>query len=411
MNPLYPVQISQLRAAAEIWANIETTKEPADRWLGNYFHRNRKKLGARDRRFLSETIYSLFRNKLLFKYWARKQGKEKDSEFLVRLAATYEGLIPNQNVLEKHADFEKADGFAMTPEEQLSLHYSYPLWLVRRWQKTFPEDLEKILASMNQRPPLVIRANVLKISREALLRRLEKKGCRVEATQRSSTGIRFKERMNLFDSEEFRSGLFEIQDEGSQILCERMSPVPGEILWDVCAGGGGKSLALAALMQNKGRILATDIRTQKLMDLKKRARRAAITNIFPAELDRISETQAMKKGADKILVDAPCSGTGTFRRNPDAKWKLREEDFDRFQSEQLKILEEALPYLKPGGVLYYATCSLEPEENEEVIEGFLERHPECRLETSLRLYPHREATDGFFMATLKKLESKNGEKS
>ena len=245
------------------------------------------------------------------------------------------------------------------------------------------------------------------------MERFRKKGLEAKPTARSWTGIIFKERKNLFDTEEFRSGLFEIQDEGSQLICEKLDVKPGEVIWDMCAGGGGKSLALAGLMQNKGRIIATDIRIKKLEDLKKRARRGGVTNIFPADLQRVSEIREVKKrGIDKILIDAPCSGTGTLRRNPDVKWKLTEESLLQHHQEQVKIIEKALPYLRPGGRIYYVTCSLEPLENEEVVNEVLMKHPELvkipfgsELDGFFRLYPHRDGTDGFFLAQVENKES------
>jgi len=229
-------------------------------------------------------------------------------------------------------------------EAEFALHFSFPLWMVKRWVESFGKERTKsLLETFNQRPPLMVRANAIKISREALLHRFQKRGYSVKSTLQSSYGITFANRLNLFDSEEFREGLFEVQDEGSQLICEMMKPKPGEVVWDVCAGGGGKSLALAAFMQNKGRIIATDTRPKKLLDLKKRARRAGVFNIFPADITRLSETSSMKKGVDKILIDAPCSGTGTLRRNPDLKWKLKTDDFGEHHAEQVKIVESSLP--------------------------------------------------------------------
>ncbi|HOW88333.1 MAG TPA: RsmB/NOP family class I SAM-dependent RNA methyltransferase, partial [Candidatus Omnitrophota bacterium] len=210
---------------------------------------------------------------------------------------------------------------------------------------------------------------------------------------------------------------FEVQDEGSQMICQKMDPKPGENIWDVCAGGGGKSLLLAAMMENKGRIVATDLRSFKLEELKKRAKRAGVFNIFPAELERLAELKVARKGFDKILVDAPCSGTGTLGRNPDAKWKLAPSWFEALPVEQLAILEKALPYLAKNGKLYYATCSVEAAENEKVVEKFLSAHPELRTipcgekgDPFFKLWPPETGTDGFFLAVFEKqISSNNGE--
>ncbi len=413
---------SQLEAAAEIWVQIQNDPVPADRWLGRFFHHNRKKFGSRDRRFLSETVYSLFRHRLFLETWTKTLGLS-ESTTLVLFAAAAEGIISPQDFTDVCQMAEAGSIYASlknrelpgslkvtSEEERLSLRYSFPLWLVRRWLKTFgPVETEALLASFQERPPLVIRANPLKISRDKLLARFRHKGLNVLPTTRSSSGIFFAERIGVFDMEEFQKGFFEVQDEGSQFLCELMEPKPEETIWDVCAGGGGKSLYLAALMQNKGRIIATDIRMHKLEDLKKRAKRAGVYNIFPADLDRLNETRAIQKGIDKILVDAPCSGTGTFRRNPDAKWKVTEDRLQVNHRDQVGIMEKALPHLRKGGKLYYATCSIDPIENEEVVNEILQQHPELSKvsypvsrDGFFRLMPHKHGTDGFFLAVVQK---------
>ena len=418
-DPLYP----QLRTAAKIWEENQNNPAHADRWLANFFHANRKKLGSRDRRFLAETIYSLFRHQLFLETWVRTLASPEDNA-LPLFAAAAEGIISPEEFTGAWGKRVESEG--LTPselyhslrnkefprslkisseEERLSLRYSFPLWLIRRWTKTFGAvECRKLLEASNERPPLVVRVNPLKMDREKLIARFRKKGFRVLPTERSPFGIFFLERVNLFDSEEFQKGFFEIQDEGSQLVCQRMEPKPGEVIWDVCAGGGGKSLHLAALMQNKGRIIATDIRERKIEDLKKRAARAGAYNIFPAELGRIEETREIKRGIDKILVDAPCSGTGTLRRNPDAKWKLTEEKLRAYHGDQVAILEKALPHLKTGGRVYYVTCSLEPVENEEVMDEILGRHSELKKiaypvsrDGYFRLLPHKHQTDGFFL--------------
>ena len=413
---------SQLKICAEVWSQIKDVSIPADRWLGNYFHRYRKRFGSRERRFISETIYSAFRHKTYLEAWARKLSVFENPELLVAMAAALEGIVPLQVLGEEfqHSkikfpprffpSFEGRTTQELGPfgsqEEEWAIRYSFPLWIVRRWIEQYGKtECGAILKASQERPPLVIRANSLKISRERLLSRLHKRGFQCAPTERSSAGILFQQRVNVFDTEEFRAGFFEVQDEGSQIICERVAPAAGEVVWDVCAGGGGKSLFLAALMENKGRIIATDIRARKLAELRKRMRRAGASNIYPAELERIEKVREMRQGADKILIDAPCSGTGTFRRNPDAKWKLTPDRLEVYQKEQLAILENVLPHLKPGGRLYYVTCSLDALENEEAVKRILARHSELRhvpypdsSDGFVRLFPHRHRTDGFFLA-------------
>lgn len=432
-GPLDPRKdLSRLRAAAEAWQGIEHEAQPADRWLGNFFYQNRKKFGSRDRRFISQAVYNLFRHKTFLMLWAGHLfGGKPEPSLLIILSAYLDGLLEEgeadsllrqirrgaelSSVLKKLRRFELPPGAGpKSPEESLSIRYSFPLWLVSRWSARWGrEKLESVLRIYEKRPPLIVRVNPLKTSREALLSRFRGRSLDVAVSKLSPWGIVFEERQAVFDWEEFRDGLFEVQDTGSQLVCSAVDARPGETVWDVCAGGGGKTLLLAALMQNKGRLVATDIRPQKLVELKKRAKRAGVFNVFPADLNRMKEMKAARSGFDKIVVDAPCSGTGTLRRNPDAKWKLSEERFESHKKDQLSIMRSVLPYLKKGGRLYYITCSLEPMENEEVMKEILETADGLRAVRphvsfgewtgfGIRLWPAEE-NDGFFIGVAEKV--------
>lgn len=421
---------SQLRMAAEIWQEIVKDPVPADRCLSRYFFQHRKKIGSRDRKFLSETIYSGFRHKSFLEVWIERaearpvMSEAEKAEHFCLFAAAKENLITKEEFCGVFKQSEKVyvalkehlipkGNESKSKEEMMALLYSFPLWLVRRWVQTFGvHETEQLLGFFQQRPLLVLRANTLRVSRKKLVDMFRRLGVEANQTVRSFFGLVLQERRNVFDTPAFRNGWFEVQDEGSQLICQKMDPKPGENVWDVCAGGGGKSLLLAAMMENKGRIVATDIRAYKLEELKKRAKRAGVFNIFPAELERVAELKIAKTGFDKILVDAPCSGTGTLGRNPDAKWKLTESWFEQLQQEQLGILEKALPYLAKNGKLYYATCSVETAENELVVEKFLAFHPELKHvpcgekgEKFFKLWPPESATDGFFLAVLERVES------
>jgi 16S rRNA (cytosine967-C5)-methyltransferase len=418
---------AQLRMAAEVWQAAQNDPLPADRFLSRYFFQNRKKVGSRDRRFLSETVYGAFRHKSFLEAWFEKAkprpilSEQERAELFCLLAASKEGLVTQQDFcgafglsekifsnLQKHVLPECKE--PRSREEMLALLYSFPVWLVERWtRKIGVVETEKLLAFFLQRPALVLRANSLKISREKLVDMFRRRGIEADKTPESRDGVILKDRRNVLETVAFQDGWFEIQDEGSQLVCQKMEARPGENIWDVCAGGGGKSLSLAAMMGNKGRIVATDLRAYKLEELKKRAKRAGVFNIFPAELGRMGELAAAQKGFDKILVDAPCSGTGTLGRNPDAKWKISEAWFERLQGEQAGIIEKALPYLKKNGKLYYATCSIEESENEGTVERILAGHPELSLvpcgengETFFKLWPPVSGTDGFFLAVMEK---------
>ena len=419
--------LSQLRMTAEVWRGVEKDLWPADRWLARYFYQNRKKVGSRDRKFLSETIYAAFRNKSFLEAWIEKAKPRpilndiEKAELFCLFAASKEGLISKEDFRELFKQNERVYAALQqhilpegegtkSKEEMMALLYSFPLWLVRRWIEAFGvKETEGLLGFFQERPLLVLRANTLKISRKKLVDMFRRMGVEANSTTRSYYGLILQERRNVFDTPAFRDGWFEVQDEGSQMVCQKMEPQPGENIWDVCAGGGGKSLLLAAIMENKGRIVATDLRTYKLEELKKRAKRAGVFNIFPAELERMAGLRLAQKGFDRILVDAPCSGTGTLGRNPDAKWKLNPSWFETLPKEQLSILEKALPYLAKTGKLYYATCSVEAAENEEVVKIFLAAHPELQVVPCgeeggkfFKLWPPESGTDGFFLAIFKK---------
>ncbi len=417
---------SQLRMASEVWQGVMKDPMPSDRWLARYFYQNRKKVGSRDRKFLSETIYAIFRHKSFLEAWVEKAKSRpvmteiERAECLCLFAAAKEGLVTKEDFSRIFQQKEKVyaalrehllpeNEGPKSKEEMMALLYSFPLWLVQRWVGTFGvHETERLLGFFQQRPLLVLRANTLKISRKKLVDMFRRYGVEANQTIRSYFGLILQERRNVFDTQAFRDGWFEVQDEGSQMVCQTMDPQPGETIWDVCAGGGGKSLLLAAMMENKGRIVATDLRSYKLEELKKRAKRAGVFNVFPAELDRMGELKLAMRGFDRILVDSPCSGTGTLGRNPDAKWKITPAWFEALPKEQLSILEKALPYLAKHGKLYYATCSVEAAENENVAAAFLVAHPELEIvpsgeagENFFKLWPPESGTDGFFLAVFK----------
>jgi len=420
--------------ATEVWQGIQKDPIPSDRWLARYFYQNRKKVGSRDRKFLSETVYAIFRHKSFLEAWVEKAKSRsvvnelEKAEGLCLYAAAKEGLISKEDFREHFKQSEKVytalrehllpeAGGPKSKEEMMALLYSFPLWLVHRWIGVFGvQETERLIGFFQERPLLVLRANTLKISRKKLVDMFRRLGVEANQTVLSYFGLILQERRNVFDTSAFRDGWFEVQDEGSQMICQKMDPQPGESIWDACAGGGGKSLLLAAMMENKGRIVATDLRSYKLEELKKRAKRAGVFNIFPAELDRMADLKLAQRGFDRILVDAPCSGTGTLGRNPDAKWKLAPAWFEALPKEQLAILEKALPYLAENGRLYYATCSIEAAENEEVAKAFLAAHPELESvpcgeagEEFFKLWPPASGTDGFFLAVFKKINEEKKE--
>jgi len=279
---------------------------------------------------------------------------------------------------------------------------------------------------MNVRAPLTARTNLLKTTRDQLRERLAQEGVETEPTPLSPLGLFLRTRINAFSLESFREGLFELQDEGSQLLGMLVDAPPTRVV-DACAGAGGKTLQLAAQMKNRGELFALDIDARRLGELKLRARRAGAHNVrirpIPPTGPEVSATLADLVGkADRVLVDAPCSGSGTFRRKPDARYRLTEAQLANHVERQKALLEQFAPLVKPGARLIYGTCSMLREENEDVVAAFLARHPEfsvlppadrlgqelgAKVDSGgfLRVTPGQHGTDGFFGATLVRARS------
>ncbi|MDP3028861.1 MAG: 16S rRNA (cytosine(967)-C(5))-methyltransferase RsmB [Deltaproteobacteria bacterium] len=303
----------------------------------------------------------------------------------------------------------------------LAVETSHPLWLVERWTGRYGADAARDLCeSNNKMPVLTIRANTLRLKRDQLLQFLRKEVPAIVPAFYSPEGLILKGFSgNVSDLTGYKTGWFQVQDESSQLVSHLVSPQPGELILDACAGLGGKTTHLAQMMRNLGRILALDIHGGRLERLKENAIRLGIQNIEVIKKDVMQSLAGLGgKKFDRILVDAPCTGLGVIRRNPDIKWRRKPEDLPIMAERQGRLLDEVAPLLKPGGFLVYATCSLEPEENEEVIKNFLVRHPDFEIEDPgsvlpqkagelvednfLRTYPHRHGTDGFTAVRMKK---------
>jgi len=310
----------------------------------------------------------------------------------------------------------------MNPVAYLSVRYSYPEWMVERWLSRFgEEETERLLAAGNEKPPLVVRVNTLRVTRDQLLLYLRSEIPEAEACRYSPEGIVLRGfRGRITDLRAFRVGWLQVQDEASQLVSYLVSPRPGERVLDACAGVGGKTTHLAQLMRNTGRIYAYDLYDWRLERLRENAARLGVNNVETATGDVLRSVRSLGGNFfDRILVDAPCTGTGVIRRHPDIKWARRPEDLVEVPKKQLALLAGLVEVLKPGGVLVYATCSLEPEENEEVVAQFLSSHSEFEIEDPrkvlpepardlvdengfLHTYPHRHGLDGFFGVRLRK---------
>jgi 16S rRNA (cytosine967-C5)-methyltransferase len=302
------------------------------------------------------------------------------------------------------------------------MRLNVPEWCIDRFKGLYGDDTAAELNALNTEAPLDLRVNTLKSTREEVRQSLWGDGFDAQPTPYSPWGLRLDKRGALFNTKAFKNGWIEVQDEGSQLVALLSNAKPGEKVIDFCAGAGGKTLALAAMMQNKGRILAWDTSETRLEQSVKRLRRAGVDNVQRHALT--SETDSFikrhKDSADVVVIDAPCSGSGTWRRNPDLKWRFGERDLSEITAIQERILDSARRLVKKGGKLLYITCSLFEEENESQVKQFLIKYPEFTLASPseiwdndackklsgssqfLRLSPHSAGTDGFFAAILHK---------
>lgn len=424
---------AQLSAAIEVLTDVNALwqdgeRMPVDSVLANYYRAHRY-IGSKDRQAISAWIYYVLRYGATLEWWL-EQAKVTSSPRMLLLLAL---------VFRKKADLDTCDRFfsgeqycpePLTPEECAlvnryagkelihgsvpdSVRLNYPEWMEPRLKEVFGEKLYVAMEALNQEAPVDLRVNTLKATREEVVWQLNKMGMQCELTPYSSLGIRLAKRSPIMTTKLYQDGLFEIQDEGSQMLAAMVHAQAGDKVIDFCAGAGGKTLAIAAAMQNKGRILALDVNEVRLSQMKKRLTRADVHNVTTHVLSSEADTflKRHRESADWVLVDAPCSGSGTWRRNPDIKWRMSEHDLAEVVEKQMRILENAAKLVKVGGKLVYATCSIFYDENERQIEQFCRIHPEFQLygdvssgqQSYLRMYPHQHDTDGFFGAVLERL--------
>ena len=286
----------------------------------------------------------------------------------------------------------------------LSIKYSYAPWIIELWLKYYSMSfVEQLLEAGNQTPPLTVRANWLKIRKDDLKKALRERGFEVEDGKIAQNAINVKG-SKLLDSELYRYGLFTPQDESSMLVSEKIGVKQGDLVMDVCAAPGGKTTAIAERMNNTGKIIASDIYRRKLDIVDKEAKRLGITNIETRSWDATRVDSTMVKKADKVLVDAPCSGLGVVRRKPEIKYRELSEDIMMMPKKQADILSASSSYVKPGGTLVYSTCTINPEENEKIIDQFLKRNRDFEKVERTLLLPNVNGTDGFFICVMKRDE-------
>lgn len=427
---------ARVQDAIELIDRIITAERPADGVVLSFF-RGRKFVGAKDRRAISDQAWRIQRKHALLTWLL---GTETPNARLLVIAdmIAHEGMTLDRvagffsgarHGPEKLSENERRMANRVTEyvtrtDMPRAVRLDVPYWVLPRLDEAFGKNADVEIAALNTEAPLNLRVNTLKADREQVLNKLSDEGHAPEVTLLSPLGLRIRSRMNLASHKDFRAGLFEVQDEASQICALMVDAKPGQAVLDLCAGAGGKTLAIAATMNNKGRLIACDVATGRLVRSKQRLRRAGVHNatlrILEGEQDKWLKRQ--KEMFDRVLVDAPCSGVGSWRRNPDARWRLSPENLTNLAIVQEKVLHQAAELVKKGGRLIYATCSLLPEENQERVDAFLaedKRYKVIPWQTIwptavktpppmwdghyLSLSPARNACDGFFVAILERI--------
>lgn len=440
---------SLLGHVVELLDTVRASARPADTVVREFF-RHRHYLGSKDRRFIADALFGTLRHHALLDafvlaalgavdphrsfpstpsaawllaYCLRVQNEssellEQEGETLwgsMRFPGTFRTFLLHLAQADPHS------ATAADPVRRLAVQTSMPAPVIREWIGRWGEEEAGLLAeSLNVQAPTTIRVNTLKTDIDTCRTSLADAGVQVRPTPFAPAGFVLEKRVSIESLETFRKGFFEMQDEGSQLIAHLLEPREGMTVCDACAGGGGKTLHAAMLMKNKGTILASDIDRRRLSSLADRASRAGvdIVRTFAALTDG-STLSSLRANADAVLVDAPCSGIGTYRRNPGLKMAYSSEASGRFGRTQRSLLEVYSTIVKPGGRLVYSTCTLVEEENEGVVSAFLEAHPEFRLLDAgallekqgihvpcappfLLLLPHRTGTDGFFAAVMER---------
>lgn len=357
--------------------------------------------GSRDRRFIAEGVYEIVRN---FRLYSELAESQTNYWFITAV-----WLVLKNNEIPDWQEFKHVDiNHILNQKEKLkhdpSIYYSYPEWL---WQLGLSELgtkqwLLEAVAS-HQQAQVYLRVNTLKTNIHQLIDRLKQEAIEVIPVDGVASALQLTKRDNVFKTKLFKEGFFEVQDAGSQLISEYLDPKPGEFVIDACAGAGGKTLHLAALMKNKGKIVSMDVEAWKLEELKKRARRATASNIETKPIVQGVTVASYSNKADKLLLDVPCSGLGVLKRNPDAKWKLSFDVIERTKKIQQQILSEYSVMLRKNGTLVYSTCSLLPSENQNQVKLFLDSNRNFELLKEQTLLPS-QGFDGFYMALLKKTD-------
>lgn len=426
---------ARIAAAIEVLETIDANARPGDELVTAYF-RSRRYIGSKDRRAISERAFAIERNRAHLDWWT--QSNEPRARVIAdlalndRLAADavaelFDGgrfgpalLSPDERALAERLAGQPLDSPDMPP----AVRFEMPEWILDILQAMWGADAAREIAALNRQAPLDLRVNTLRGKRDEAIARLAEEDIHAVATPMSPIGLRVNARANLTVTRAYKDGLVEVQDEASQIAALLTGAKADRMTIDLCAGGGGKTLALAAMMKDGGPLIACDTDKRRLHAIEARLRRAGISNVTRKHLTGLDDPAlaALENRAVRVLVDAPCSGSGAWRRNPGARWRLTPERLDQLIAEQRRILAAAAKLVAPGGRLIYVTCSIFDSENAAQADLFLDSHPLFRAvpiaevwkttvrgtaptdATYLTLTPARNATDGFFVAVFEKAE-------
>ena len=404
-------------------------RTPADVALAQYY-RQRRFIGSKDRREISRQVYGVLRHDAQLEWWLKRTECNRSPRGMVlsglvfldqlelpELGELFDGDVYCPCALSsEEADWVEANVgqpllHADMPE---SIELNYPSWMQMELQGLLGDQLAEAMAALNAEASVDLRVNILKATREKVMAALVDDGMEPMPTPFAADGVRLKKRGALIATQAFRDGWFEIQDEGSQLVAQLVQARPGEKGIDFCAGAGGKTLALSAWMENRGRILAWDVAEARLKQMAPRLARAGVSNVQTRLLksERDPHLDQHVESVDWVLLDVPCSGTGMWRRSPDLKRRTTQQDLEKVTEQQRQIIDRAARLVKPGGRLIYATCSILRRENEDQVARFLTAHLDFTVKPVklpmgkggkgpfLRLFPHQHQTDGFFGAVL-----------
>ncbi|MFN3440597.1 MAG: RsmB/NOP family class I SAM-dependent RNA methyltransferase [Acidovorax sp.] len=416
-----------LDACAELVRLTLTFEHPADAVVSRFFRDNRG-LGPRERATLAETVYTVLRKKLLFDHMAPSGSGPKERRLAILGFYGPRDFLNGALTDQEKNWLDQCD--AVKPDDLMERHrHNLPEWLVKPLKDQLGTGFWPLVESLAQSAPLDLRVNALKDKRADVQKELAKAGIKASPTPYSPWGLRIDDKPALTKLDAFTRGAIEVQDEGSQLLALLLDAKRGEMVVDFCAGAGGKTLAIGAGMRSTGRLYAFDVSAHRLDALKPRLARSGLSNVHPAAIahERDDRVKRLAGKIDRVLVDSPCSGLGTLRRNPDLKWRQSAKAVEELVAKQTAILDSAARLLKPGGRLVYATCSILPQENEAIAEAFSAAHPDfewvdagdlleqLKVEGAkglcsggesgsryLRLWPHIHQTDGFFAAVWSK---------